>query len=117
MNVFDSYELLSLSNISISNNKIDTQVIHNGQKIYPLKDKEKEAFEDESEEENDGKSCFTAKNVNMSFIIAFPIAFIIFVCYMIIQVTEEALWTDSQIWNQVQLYPHGMREGGKRIDL
>jgi len=78
------------------------EVIHNGQKIYPLKDKEKEAFEDESEEENDGKSCFTAKNVNMGFIIAFPIAFIIFVCYMIIQ---------------VQLYPHGMREGGRRIDL
>ena len=61
-------------------------MIHNGQKIYPLKDKEKEAFEDEAEEEDDGKSCFTAKNVNMGFIIAFPIAFIIFVCYMIIQV-------------------------------
>ena len=63
-------------------------MIHNGQKIYPLKDKEKEAFEDESEEENDGKSCFTAKNVNMGFIIAFPIAFIIFVCYMIVQVND-----------------------------
>ena len=63
-------------------------MIHNGQKIYPLKDKEKEAFEDEAEEEDDGKSCFTAKNVNMGFIIAFPIAFIIFVCYMIIQVKK-----------------------------
>ena len=92
-------------------------MIHNGQKIYPLKDKEKEAFEEDGEVEDDGQTCFTAKNVNMSFIIAFPIAFIIFVCYMIIQVTEEALWTDKQIWNQVQLYPHGMREGGKRIDL
>ena len=51
-----------------------------------MKDKEKEAFEDEAEEEDDGKSCFTAKNVNMGFIIAFPIAFIIFVCYMVIQV-------------------------------
>ena len=73
-------------------------MIHNGQKIYPLKDKEKEAFEEEGEEEeNDGKSCFTAKNVNLGFIIAFPIAFVIFVCYMVTQV-KTGQYTSSYLY-------------------
>ena len=74
-------------------------MIHNGQKIYPLKDKEKEAFEEEGEEEeNDGKSCFTAKNVNLGFIIAFPIAFVIFVCYMVTQVKCTTKNVTSSLW-------------------
>ena len=77
-------------------------MIHNGQKIYPLKDKEKEAFEEEPEEEEPGKPCLTAKGVNMSFIIFFPVAFFVFVAYMVVQ---------------VMLYPAGMREGGVRIDM
>ena len=74
-------------------------MIHNGQKIYPLKDKEKEAFEEEGEEEeNDGKSCFTAKNVNLGFIIAFPIAFVIFVCYMVTQVKYSTKNGTLSLW-------------------
>ena len=74
-------------------------MIHNGQKIYPLKDKEKEAFEEEGEEEeNDGKSCFTAKNVNLGFIIAFPIAFVIFVCYMVTQVKYTTKNFTLSLW-------------------
>ena len=74
-------------------------MIHNGQKIYPLKDKEKEAFEEEGEEEeNDGKSCFTAKNVNLGFIIAFPIAFVIFVCYMVTQVKYTTKNVTLSLW-------------------
>ena len=74
-------------------------MIHNGQKIYPLKDKEKEAFEEEGEEEeNDGKSCFTAKNVNLGFIIAFPIAFVIFVCYMVTQVKYNTKNGTLSLW-------------------
>ena len=74
-------------------------MIHNGQKIYPLKDKEKEAFEEEGEEEeNDGKSCFTAKNVNLGFIIAFPIAFVIFVCYMVTQVKYATKNVTLSLW-------------------
>ena len=74
-------------------------MIHNGQKIYPLKDKEKEAFEEEGEEEeNDGKSCFTAKNVNLGFIIAFPIAFVIFVCYMVTQVKYTTKNATLSLW-------------------
>jgi len=78
------------------------KVIHNGQKIYPLKDKEKEAFEEEPEEEEPGKPCLTAKGVNMAFILFFPAVFVVFVGYMLVQ---------------VQLYPAGMREGGVRIDM
>ena len=75
-------------------------MIHNGQKIYPLKDKEKEAFEEEGEEEeNDGKSCFTAKNVNLGFIIAFPIAFVIFVCYMVTQVKYNTKNGTLSLWS------------------
>ena len=75
-------------------------MIHNGQKIYPLKDKEKEAFEEEGEEEeNDGKSCFTAKNVNLGFIIAFPIAFVIFVCYMVTQVKYTTKNVTLSLWS------------------
>jgi hypothetical protein len=84
------------------------QVIHNGQKIYPLKEKEQqEAFEDKEEEEDEAKgpaccSCITAKNVNRSFIIFFPVAFIVFMGYMI---------------TAVMLYPAGMRVNGERVDL
>jgi len=51
--------------------------IHNGQKIYPLKKKM---------ERGKRARMIDAKMVNKGFIIAFPIAFIIFIGYMVIQV-------------------------------
>jgi len=51
--------------------------IHNGQKIYPLKKKM---------ERGRRARMVDAKMVNKGFIIAFPITFIIFIGYMVIQV-------------------------------
>ena len=58
------------------------QEIHNGQKIYPLKKKM---------ERGKRARMIDAKMVNKGFIIAFPIAFIIFIGYMVIQVSVQAL--------------------------
>ena len=58
------------------------QEIHNGQKIYPLKKKM---------ERGKRARMIDAKMVNKGFIIAFPIAFIIFIGYMVIQVSIQAL--------------------------
>ena len=56
------------------------QEIHNGQKIYPLKKKM---------ERGKRARMIDAKMVNKGFIIAFPIAFIIFIGYMVIQVSVQ----------------------------
>jgi hypothetical protein len=73
-------------------NSVILQEIHNGQKIYPLR---------KNMEVTEKAPLMTAKMVNKGFVIAFPIAFFLFIGYMFVMVVS---------------YPKGMRDSdGKAV--
>ena len=67
------------------------QEIHNGQKIYPLLDGEKESMPSPKKKRpaKIQAPLITSHLVNKAFVIAFPIAFMVFICYMVIKVVME----------------------------